>query len=67
MDVIPKELINGPLKTILNADNITSIMKSMEEAQNELQKLRNILVENGPRLKVRTPRFSPPRSARSQS
>uniref|UniRef100_A0A7I5E8X5 Condensation domain-containing protein n=1 Tax=Haemonchus contortus TaxID=6289 RepID=A0A7I5E8X5_HAECO len=52
VNVIAKELINGPLKTIRNADGITSIAESMEEAQNELQKLQNILAENEHPLEV---------------
>nr|CDJ95005.1 endonuclease-reverse transcriptase [Haemonchus contortus] len=38
MDVITDERMDGPLKTILYADDISLIAESKEELQNKLQK-----------------------------
>nr|CDJ82820.1 RNA-directed DNA polymerase (reverse transcriptase) domain containing protein [Haemonchus contortus] len=51
MDVITEELVDGPLKTILYADDIALIAENKEELQNNLQKWQKVLAENGLRLK----------------
>uniref|UniRef100_A0A0N4WN98 Reverse transcriptase domain-containing protein n=1 Tax=Haemonchus placei TaxID=6290 RepID=A0A0N4WN98_HAEPC len=57
MDVITEELVDGPLKTILYADDIALIAESKEELQDNLQKWQKVLAENGLRLNVRKTKF----------
>nr|CDJ93788.1 RNA-directed DNA polymerase (reverse transcriptase) domain containing protein [Haemonchus contortus] len=53
MDVITEELVDGPLKTILYADDIALIAESKED----LQKWQKVLTENGLRLNVKETKF----------
>ncbi|XGW34175.1 hypothetical protein V3C99_018193, partial [Haemonchus contortus] len=57
MDVITEELVDGPLKTILYADDIALIAESKEELQDNLQKWQKVLAENGLRLNVKKTKF----------
>ena len=57
MDVITEELMDGPLKTILYADDIALIAESKEELQDNLQKWQKVLAENGLRRNVKKTKF----------
>nr|CDJ91569.1 RNA-directed DNA polymerase (reverse transcriptase) domain containing protein [Haemonchus contortus] len=57
MDVITEELVDGPLKTILYADDIALIAESKEELQDNLQKWQKKLAENGLLLNVKKTKF----------
>nr|CDJ90887.1 RNA-directed DNA polymerase (reverse transcriptase) domain containing protein [Haemonchus contortus] len=57
MDVITEELVDGPLKTILYADDIALIAESKEELQDNLQKWQKVLAESGLRLNVKKTKF----------
>nr|CDJ94779.1 RNA-directed DNA polymerase (reverse transcriptase) domain containing protein [Haemonchus contortus] len=57
MDVITEELVDGPLKTILYADDIALIAESKVELQDNLQKWQKVLAENGLRLNVKKTKF----------
>nr|CDJ93072.1 RNA-directed DNA polymerase (reverse transcriptase) domain containing protein [Haemonchus contortus] len=57
MDFISEELVDGPLKTILYADDIALIAESKEELQGNLQKWQKVLAGNGLRLNVKKTKF----------
>ena len=52
-----KELMEGPLKTILYADDIALIADSREELQDKVQRWQEVLAENGLRLNVKKTKF----------
>ncbi|XGW34423.1 hypothetical protein V3C99_018363 [Haemonchus contortus] len=57
MDVITEELMDGPLKTILYADDIALIAESKDELQDKLQNWQRVLAESGLRLNVKKTKF----------
>nr|CDJ97414.1 RNA-directed DNA polymerase (reverse transcriptase) domain containing protein [Haemonchus contortus] len=57
MDVITEELMDGPLKTILYADDIALIAESKDELQHKLQNWQRVLTESGLRLNVEKTKF----------
>ncbi|XGW10124.1 hypothetical protein V3C99_011974 [Haemonchus contortus] len=57
MNVITEELVDGPLKTILYADDIAPVAKSKEGLQDKLQKWQKVLADNGLRLNVKMTKF----------
>uniref|UniRef100_A0A7I4XTN1 Reverse transcriptase domain-containing protein n=1 Tax=Haemonchus contortus TaxID=6289 RepID=A0A7I4XTN1_HAECO len=57
IDVITEELMDGPLKTILYANDIALIAEGTKELQDTLLKCQSVLAENGPRLNVKNTKF----------
>ena len=57
LDVMAKELMEGPLKTILYADDIALIADSREELQDKVQRWQDVLAANGLRLNVKKTKF----------
>ncbi|VDO67408.1 unnamed protein product [Haemonchus placei] len=57
MDVITEELMGGPLKTILYADDIALIAESKDELQDKLQNWQRVLEESGLRLNMNKTKF----------
>ncbi|VDO53507.1 unnamed protein product [Haemonchus placei] len=55
--VITSGLWDGPLKTIIYADDIALIAESRKEVQDKLQKWQRVLAENGLRLNVEKTKF----------